>query len=361
MRKPHLIFFHTLNDFSGSPNILSQVIIGLVEKGYKVDLYTSSINNGFLAGIEGVKYHEIFYKFYHNRLLTFLLFTIMQIRYFFCALRYGGKKEVVFYLNTILPFGAALGAYLIKKPIIYHIHEYPVRKNLMHRLGIKIFLKTASKSIFVSRYLYNKYDIVGGKKILIHNSLSLQFTEAAFKYKKELSTPAKILMVSSLKKYKGVSLFADLAGLLPEFSFKMVLNATENEIKRFFLGRNLPLNISFFSGRYNLREFYQEADLVINMSIPGLCIESFGLTILEAITYGIPVIVPPVGGITELVDDGKNGFKVDPENMEVLKEKILYILKDKQNYLRMSGCARSIAQGYSNENLISKIEEVINN
>ena len=47
-----IIVFHLLNNFTGSPMVLRNVIELMVRKGYDVELYTSS-GDGFLSGISG--------------------------------------------------------------------------------------------------------------------------------------------------------------------------------------------------------------------------------------------------------------------------------------------------------------------
>ena len=52
----------------------------------------------------------------------------------------------------------------------------------------------------------------------------------------------------------------------------------------------------------------------MNLSDPELCIETFGLTIIEGMAYGLPAIVPNVGGPTEIVLNGYNGYTIDVTN-----------------------------------------------
>ena len=52
-------------------------------------------------------------------------------------------------------------------------------------------------------------------------------------------------------------------------------------------------------------------------------IETFGMTILEAMAYGIPVIAPPIGGPKELIRDGREGRLIDSRNIDELIETIL--------------------------------------
>lgn len=50
------------------------------------------------------------------------------------------------------------------------------------------------------------------------------------------------------------------------------------------------------------------------------------MTILEAMAYGIPSIVPNVGGPIELIEDGHNGYCVDVTNAELVADKIRSVL-----------------------------------
>lgn len=354
-----IIFFHTLNDHSGSPKVLSILIKGLVERGYRAELYTSFRKDGFLTGISGVKYHYIFYRFYNSKLLTLILFGIAQLRYFLAALKYWKDKDTIFYINTIMPFGAAIGASLVKKRIIYHIHEFPVKQHIIHKAAIKVFLKHAYRAIFVSDYLFNCYPLDKFRKATAYNGLSPEFTGKASKHKVKLNQQPEILMISSLKIYKGVMVYLELSRLNPQYNFTLVCNATLKDIRRFFKHSLIPDNLKIYEATNDLHSFFSRSHLVVNLSLPGLCIESFGLTILEAMSYGIPVIVPPVGGVAELVEDGVNGYKIDPVDVESITIKMGFILGNTEQYLFMSENARRISKRYSFQKMVDSVENII--
>ena len=61
------------------------------------------------------------------------------------------------------------------------------------------------------------------------------------------------------------------------------------------------------------------------------------MTVLEAMTAGLPVIVPTVGGVADLVDDGVNGYKIDVQQLEDIKIRIISILTDDEIYASLSG------------------------
>ena len=355
-----IIFFHLLNNYSGSPNVLSLVIKGLFEEGYKIELYTSK-NEGFLSDIEGVTYHIVNYDFLKNRFITLFLFILAQIRFFIAVLKYIRKKNTLIYINTILPFGATLGAVLARKKVIYHVHEYPVNVNPINRISMKVFKKFSGKTIFVSKYLNDCFDIKPYNKRIVYNALSPNFVELAHNStSKKISKPYNILMVCSLRIFKGVNVFVELAKRLPEFKFNLVLTSTDEEIEEYFKDANLPKNIVLFPTQTNLHPFYSNAHLLVNLSLPNLCVETFGLTALEGVVYGIPVIVPPVGGISEIVDQGIQGFKVDSRDLNKLTETIKNIFSDENNYYELSSNAKQKANNFTFKKMVDEIEKVIN-
>lgn len=339
--------------------MLALVVKGLVERGYPVEIYTSTNKPGFLSNIEGVKYHKVYYDFSENKIKTSLLFIFAQVTSFLAVLRYCFEKEVTIYINTIYPFGAAIGAVVTRKRLVYHVHEQPVKKNIISSFATLILTKFVQKSIYVSRYLYENSPLGNDKKELIYNALDPEFTLRAEKLLFN-NQSYNVLMICSLRIFKGVMVFKDIASILSQYSFTLVVNGSDAEINSFFQGVYLPANLEIFSSKKDVHPFYKKADLVLNLSLPDMWIESFGLTVLEAMTYGIPVIVPQVGGITELVEDGVEGFKVDARNKELLISKIIQVFSDKQSYKVLSKNAKKKAGFFSYSRMIDGVERVIN-
>lgn len=109
----------------------------------------------------------------------------------------------------------------------------------------------------------------------------------------------------------------------------------------------------------DVSEFYNEASLVLNLSDKNQFIETFGMTALEAMSAGLPVIVPTVGGIAEMVEDGVNGYKIDVHDIDRIVEKIDNIFKDKSLYLKLSENALLMSKKYDETSMIDNILEIL--
>ena len=168
---------HLYNDYSGSPLILSTLIKGFVNDGIEVEVITSS-HDGFLSNIESVTYVDNGYFFANNRFLRLLVFLWCQCLAFFKMIKYR-DEDVVVYINTLLPFGAAIGAKLIGKKVIYHIHETSVKPASLKNFLKAVAAKTASQAIYVSNFLAKEEGLKGVPSKVIYNALSDNFIQQA--------------------------------------------------------------------------------------------------------------------------------------------------------------------------------------
>ena len=121
-----LVCFHLFNDFSGSPKVLRMVLGGLLERGaWSVEIVTSKGEGALsdLYGRKGVRMHRYAYCFSENGAVTMMRYSWVQLYIFFLSFRYLLSRNTVFYINTILPVGAALAGRLMGKRVVYHYHE----------------------------------------------------------------------------------------------------------------------------------------------------------------------------------------------------------------------------------------------
>lgn len=93
---------------------------------------------------------------------------------------------------------------------------------------------------------------------------------------------------------------------------------------------------------HELVKAYQNADLVVNPSLS----ESFGISIVEGMACGKPVIGTRIGGMKETIIDGETGLQVDPERPDLLAQAIVSVLenRDKAGSMGRAGRQRAVEQ-----------------
>lgn len=319
-----ILYFHHYNDYSGSTKVLADSILSKYGNHSNVFIIVDNSNEGFLSTI-GAKLINVPIIRYRGRAIPFFSQLIWIILGIVKALYYGRMFDV-FYINTIIPMYGALVGKLLNKEIVYHIHEKYVNHSIKSRLAEYIFYSTKAKRLFVSNYVASKYHSTPGCETSIeYNKLSPDFLNKVTVVPLVSHTRDRVIMISSLQEGKGVNTFVSLAKSLPNITFTLILNCSRDEIIRHFGSSTLP-NLRILEKQSNIHPFLREADLILNLSIPSLIIETFGITIVEGMAYGLPAVVPNVGGPTEIIIDGFNGFCVDTTDIIEISKAIKLIL-----------------------------------
>jgi glycosyltransferase involved in cell wall biosynthesis len=352
MKNKKIIFIHLLNDYSGSPKVLSQVIKAVQKNGSDIELYTGKSDNGFLSDLTD-RHHYFFYKRFNNKYLTLISYTLSQFSLFFKLLKYR-NEDVTFYINTLLPFGAALAGKVIGNPVIYHIHETSIRPQILKNFLRFIVQTCASKILFVSKSLQDLETFPRKNEYIVYNALAEDFKQNAYPYNYTWKHDGcfNVLMICSLKAYKGVYEFVTIARECESTSqimFTLILNAEQSEIDTFFAEIELSKNITIVARQTNLFPYYQKANLVLNLSRIDEWVETFGLTIIEAMAFGIPVIVPPAGGPAEIVHDDVEGYCMSSYETSAIAKKIKELSLDQILCSKLSLNAKKRSADFSEE------------
>lgn len=348
-----IIITQLLNNFSGSPNVLSVVAKGLIERGYEVVAITNK-SDGFLSTIKGLKFSYIHYNWNpQNKLISSFSLMFAQIELFFKILF--GSRSNIYVVNTILPFGAAFAAYISWKKNVYYVHENMSQNKSLYAICRLIYARTNTKSIFVSKYVKSK-GVNVQDSIVAYNGLSEDFlSKIAITPVAERKT---VLMLCSLGTQKGVFEFLEVAKRMPNMMFELVVGNAQEQVDDFIKSNIVPQNVTIFSFQRNVHPFYQRARVVLSMSRPAECVETFGLTLLEGMSYSQPVICPNVGGPIEVVEDGVSGFCVNPMDIDAVVEK-LEVLNDENVYKVMSEAAYKRSKNFNSNIMIEQIASYI--
>ena len=183
----------------------------------------------------------------------------------------------------------------------------------------------------------------------------------------ELKNNYNLLFVGRLQKMKGVEYLIKALPLIVEVFPQTTLTIIgDGPDKGNLLDQAKALQIEKhvqFVGwveNKDLITYYEKASIVV---VPSAWAEAFGLVTLEAMSAGRPVIGTRVGGIPEVIDDGVNGYLVEPKNPEQIAEKALKLLSEEELLKELGRNARKKAETFSIEkyveNLIKLYEQVI--
>ncbi|MEK3888455.1 glycosyltransferase [Bacillus sp. FSL K6-3431] len=82
--------------------------------------------------------------------------------------------------------------------------------------------------------------------------------------------------------------------------------------------------------------------------------EGFGLSLVESMTHGCPLICYDIKyGPRDMIDDGINGYLVKPNDIDSLAKKIIHMLSDQERLMEFSHNSRIKSKEFSNEKFIS--------
>ncbi|RQO65272.1 group 1 glycosyl transferase [Pedobacter sp. KBW06] len=353
--KKRIIAVHMLNDFSGSPMVLRQAL-EVLKQNFDIHLYTATPSGkGVLSDIEDITIHPIFYKWHRNKFITLAFYLWAQL-ILFSRLLFFLKREDTVYINTLLPFGAALAGVCANSKVVYHVHEVSISPAAFKALLVKAAKLCADELLFVSNYVKAQFDFAEEKTTVIYNALPDSFLEsAALKTKARPDRTFTVLMLCSAKAYKGIHEFVEIAKKLYFLEFRLVLNASVAETNAFKQAAAVPSNCQIFPVQEDTSSFYLNADLIVNLSRPEQWVETFGMTILEGMVYGLPSIVPPIGGITEVVENEIEGLQIDVANIHEVVWAIVKLSSNKSYYDKLAEAARKKAEKFSQQAFSNQI------
>jgi glycosyltransferase involved in cell wall biosynthesis len=102
--------------------------------------------------------------------------------------------------------------------------------------------------------------------------------------------------------------------------------------------------------------------LLVAMDVFALTshIEANPLSILEAMSAGVPVVATNVGSIREAVTEGETGFLVAPGDAELLANRVLQLLADPRRCVAMGAAARqAVIDRWSIDAMVHGYEQLI--
>ena len=223
--------------------------------------------------------------------------------------------------------------------------------------GVKVqvvesyFKRMLFKNIFrntrvlcLSRYLFKDIeDVCNSEPFVVSDGI--MDVKHKFQRSNDRDNTVKILFLSNLAKTKGVIELIDTFSILKlkRIPFKGFivgnpLDITIEELQKRIEDRNLEKEVSVLGPKYGDEkyEILNSADIFI---LPTY-FEAFPGTILEAMQFGLPVISTLEGGIPDMVDDSVTGILVEKKNVEMLAQKLEYLIANPDVRMAMGAKGR---------------------
>ena len=110
-----------------------------------------------------------------------------------------------------------------------------------------------------------------------------------------------------------------------------------------------------FLGWSDPSEFFESIDLLL---VPSAWHEPLPRTIVEAASYGVPVLASTRGGIPEVVDERENGWLYDPDEEGALSRKLNQLVAEPHRIYELRESCKRKARDFSHKRMASSYIEV---
>jgi glycosyltransferase involved in cell wall biosynthesis len=203
---------------------------------------------------------------------------------------------------------------------------------LSHFFDFTVFVSNEMYDYFVGKYNFNTLNTK-----VIYNGIRLPLQTKAIK---NVGVRLVIGSAGRLFPIKNYTLMIDVARLLVakygNIDFVLVGDGPEKAVLEQRV-KECGLNgrFCFLGHKKDMEVFYKRIDVYINTSFH----EGLPLSVLEAMSYGLPVIAPKVGGLPEIISDGEQGYLIQDLTPESFVQKIELLLSEK-NRIRLGSAAR---------------------
>ena len=181
-----------------------------------------------------------------------------------------------------------------------------------------------------------------------------------YQRREPVAKPRKVIVVANLRPEKGHDVLIDAAVEIierfPDARFEIVGAGPERDALIARAAAHGVAHAFTFAGHCeDVPARLADADIFV---LPSRS-ESFPNAILEAMAAGLPIVASGVGGILELIDDGRTGWLVPPGEDEALASRVMHLMADPAESARLGAAARADAEArFSFDRMIAAFESI---
>jgi len=213
----------------------------------------------------------------------------------------------------------------------YEDEGFSVIRKQYHRFINNITFRSVSLIVVNSQYTGDWVCRYGDFRDKIHILYPVlkSCSNSVVRVGKKPSDSVNILCVGNIRRNKGqiylLEAFKDLPAHV-KVTFVGMVKEDEymDKLQRYIEDHDISNRVRFtgFLSDFDLFDEYSKADLFVSPTLK----EGFGQAVHEAMAHGLPVIASRVGALSEIVEDGKSGILVAPENSKALADAIRRIV-----------------------------------
>ena len=186
---------------------------------------------------------------------------------------------------------------------------------------------------------------------------SLKKLKSELKLTKEkkviLLVAARMIVTKGIKEFIFVA--RKMYEKFPDWRFILVAPddpGTYDRIPEEFIEANKSPNLIIIrSFEHNINTFFELADIV---TLPALVREGVPRVLLEALSFGKPVVTSNIIGCKETVKEGINGFLVPPGDVPKLQNALEVLMNDAQKRKTFGEASRNFAESTFADDIVAK-------
>lgn len=260
-------------------------------------------------------------------------------------------------------------ARLCRVKTIIHFHDM-IPQPLPIRLLQMLIAPRADRALAISnavgRFAVEHFRIRPDRVRTLYNGIELDrfaglAPELKTAFKNSLGLPADAPVLIIIGRLDAVKNQAEALRVMREVVDKMpgarllIVGAgpLEKELKTQARTLGLEENVLFLGQRFDVPELLGVSDLMIITSIS----EGLGVSAIEALAAGVPVVCPRTGGLAEVVAHENCGYLAEPGNTHELALGILDLLRDRERRAGFSKAAREQSRKFDIGRHVRLLEE----
>ena len=357
----NILFLTTHLNAGGITSYLMTLSRGLVKKGHRVLIVSSGGQLGQELDSSGIKHITI-----NIRTKSELDFRIYWALGHLNDILRREKIDLIHAQTRITQVMASWLSWMSKIPYVATCHGF-----FKPRLSRKIFPCWGNRVIAISapvqEHLIKDFHVEFPQIALIPNGIDLERFPLITALRKQeqrrkfsLGDEPTVGIIARLSEVKGqdilIAAMKKVVGNFPDAKLLIVgEGGWQSKIEELVKSLRLTDNVRFYS------IVNQTADMLSLFDVFAMPSrqEGLGLSVMEAQSCGVPVVASKVGGLVSLIDDGRTGLLVPPENPNLLAEAILLLLKNKAKAQEMGLRARDFIQKeFSAQSMVDKTFEL---